>query len=260
MPTLLFAYGTLMPDGPAAAASDGWVADAVRGRLFDLGPYPALVDCEDPGAEWVEGFVRAITADELSERLDPYEGVDEGQYRRVAATTRARGVTCGSTLYARPLPRLARGPLTRWDGRRDGPFKSCGPGLTRSGNDPGGSRRSGIAILFPFIIGDLKFRIRDCRSEIRNPRLPIGHLESQISNRCPMIFRSGTARGRPRLRRPRETITSPSRRRLMANLPASAATRDGDPEPAVPTVGQYLIDRLCAWGSSTSSGSPATTC
>ena len=126
MPTLLFAYGTLMPDGPAAVASDGWVADAVRGRLFDLGPYPALVDCEDPRAEWVEGFVRAITADELSERLDPYEGVDEGQYRRVAATTRA-GRRVWVYVYARPLPRHARGPLTRWDGRRGGPFKSRGP-------------------------------------------------------------------------------------------------------------------------------------
>ena len=126
MPTLLFAYGTLMPDGPAAVASDRWVADAVRGRLFDLGPYPALVDCADPRAEWVEGFVRAITADELSERLDPYEGVDEGQYRRVAATTRA-GRRVWVYVYARPLPRHARGPLTRWDGRRGGPFKSRGP-------------------------------------------------------------------------------------------------------------------------------------
>ena len=126
MLTLLFAYGTLMPDGPAAVASDGWVADAVRGRLFDLGPYPALVDCEDPGAEWVEGFVRAITADELSERLDPYEGVDEGQYRRVAATTRA-GRHVWVYVYARPLPRLARGPLTRWDGRRGGPLKLRSP-------------------------------------------------------------------------------------------------------------------------------------
>ncbi|MBV8557560.1 MAG: alpha-keto acid decarboxylase family protein, partial [Planctomycetaceae bacterium] len=34
----------------------------------------------------------------------------------------------------------------------------------------------------------------------------------------------------------------------MANIPATAATRDGDPEPAVPTVGQYLIDRLRALG------------
>src|SRR4051812_6485646 len=39
-PTLLFAYGTLAPGGPEEAALDGWTADAVRGRLFDLGPYP----------------------------------------------------------------------------------------------------------------------------------------------------------------------------------------------------------------------------
>ena len=47
VPTLLFAYGTLAPEGPASAVRDGWVADRVRGRLYDLGPYPALFDCGD---------------------------------------------------------------------------------------------------------------------------------------------------------------------------------------------------------------------
>ena len=42
MPTLLFAYGTLAPEGPVGGVRDGWVADRVRGRLYDLGPYPAL--------------------------------------------------------------------------------------------------------------------------------------------------------------------------------------------------------------------------
>jgi hypothetical protein len=42
--TLLFAYGTLMPADPVAAARQGWRRDAVRGRLYDLGPYPALID------------------------------------------------------------------------------------------------------------------------------------------------------------------------------------------------------------------------
>ncbi len=113
----LFAYGTLAPDGPAAAARGGWVADAVRGRLFDLGPYPALVDCEDPSAGWVEGFARDVSEDELLQRLDPYEGVGEGLYRRVAATTRA-GRRVWVYVYARPVPEEARGPLTRWDGPR----------------------------------------------------------------------------------------------------------------------------------------------
>ncbi len=120
MNMLLFAYGTLAPEGPHAAARDGWVADAVRGRLFDLGPYPALVGCEDPDAGWVEGYVRTVTPGELVERLDPYEGVDEGLYRRVPAITRA-GRRVWVYIYERPIPREARGPLTRWERPRGGP-------------------------------------------------------------------------------------------------------------------------------------------
>ena len=37
---LLFVYGTLAPESPEVAGREGWVADAVRGRLYDLGPYP----------------------------------------------------------------------------------------------------------------------------------------------------------------------------------------------------------------------------
>src|ERR1700677_3715399 len=78
MTSLLFAYGTLMPADSAAAERDGWRPDAVRGRLFDLGPYPALVDLDDPGAGWVEGFVRPVDLEELETRLDPWEEVDKG--------------------------------------------------------------------------------------------------------------------------------------------------------------------------------------
>jgi gamma-glutamylcyclotransferase (GGCT)/AIG2-like uncharacterized protein YtfP len=116
-PTLLFAYGTLAPEGPGETALGGWVADAVRGRLFDLGPYPALVDAGAPGSGWVEGYVRAVDAVELFGRLDPYEGVDEGLYRRIAATTRG-GRLVWVYVYGRPLPPGARGPLTRWVGPR----------------------------------------------------------------------------------------------------------------------------------------------
>jgi gamma-glutamylcyclotransferase (GGCT)/AIG2-like uncharacterized protein YtfP len=91
----------------------GWVADRVRGRLYDLGPYPALVDAGDAGAGWVEGFVRPVGLDELSQRLDRYEGVDEGLYRRIALTTEA-GRSVWVYVYARPLPDAARGPLPRW--------------------------------------------------------------------------------------------------------------------------------------------------
>src|SRR4051794_12291290 len=124
VPTLFFAYGTLAPDSPGNAARDGWVADRVRGRLFDLGPYPALIDCGDTAAGWVEGYVRPVGLDELIGRLDPYEGVDEGLYHRAAATTEA-GRRVWVYVYTRPLPPGARGPLARWErpgrGRRHNP-------------------------------------------------------------------------------------------------------------------------------------------
>jgi gamma-glutamylcyclotransferase (GGCT)/AIG2-like uncharacterized protein YtfP len=119
VPTLLFAYGTLAPEDPDKRVCDGWVADRVRGRLYDLGPYPALVDCNDLQANWVDGYVRSVDPGELSERLDPYEGVDEGLYRRVAATTEG-GRFVWVYVYARPLPPNARGPLIRWERPRNG--------------------------------------------------------------------------------------------------------------------------------------------
>jgi gamma-glutamylcyclotransferase (GGCT)/AIG2-like uncharacterized protein YtfP len=120
MSSLLFAYGTLMPADSVAADRDGWRPDAVRGRLFDLGPYPALVDLDDPEAGWVEGFIRPVDIEELETRLDPWEGVDQGLYRRAETTTRS---SCRVWVYVynRPLPPMARGPLARWDGRRRAP-------------------------------------------------------------------------------------------------------------------------------------------
>ena len=129
---MLFAYGTLAPRGPEAEAREGWSADSVRGRLFDLGPYPALVDLDDPGAGRVEGFVRPVEGSELRDRLDPYEGGDEGLYRRSSALTGA-GRVAWVYVYARPLPRGARGPLVRWDGPR-GRFET---GAARENHDDG---------------------------------------------------------------------------------------------------------------------------
>jgi gamma-glutamylcyclotransferase (GGCT)/AIG2-like uncharacterized protein YtfP len=110
---LLFAYGTLGPASEEEARRGGWTADAVRGRLYDLGPYPALMDCGDESASWVEGHVRAVTSRELIGRLDPYEGVDEGLYRRVVARTR-EGRDAWVYEFAGRLPADARGPLRRW--------------------------------------------------------------------------------------------------------------------------------------------------
>jgi gamma-glutamylcyclotransferase (GGCT)/AIG2-like uncharacterized protein YtfP len=115
IPPLLFAYGTLVPSDPSQRDAEGWTADAVRGRLFDLGPYPGLVDLDDSTAGWVEGFVRPVDVLELKERLDPYEGVDEGLYCREQATTRS-GKHVWVYVYGRPLPEGVRGPFDRWQG------------------------------------------------------------------------------------------------------------------------------------------------
>ncbi len=110
---LLFAYGTLAPETAEVAQQEGWAADAVRGRLYDLGPYPALVDHEDQDANWVEGYVRPVSLDQLSGSLDSYEGVGDGLYRRVEATTRA-GRQVWVYVFAGPVPSSAIGPLSRW--------------------------------------------------------------------------------------------------------------------------------------------------
>ncbi|QEH33130.1 AIG2-like family protein [Aquisphaera giovannonii] len=114
---MLFAYGTLSPEGPESAAAGGRTADAVRGRLYDLGPYPALVDPDDPSAGWVEGFVRPVSAEHLRDVLDDYEGVSEGLFRRVEAATRG-GPRAWVYAYARPIPASATGPVGRWLGTR----------------------------------------------------------------------------------------------------------------------------------------------
>jgi gamma-glutamylcyclotransferase (GGCT)/AIG2-like uncharacterized protein YtfP len=126
MTTTLFAYGTLAPDGPEAADRGGWVPDMVRGALYDLGPFPALVGCGRPDAGWVAGFVREVDSALLAGRLDAYEGVSEGLYRRVETTTRA-GRRAWVYEYARPLPPEARGPFNRWDGPRVGFPEHDGP-------------------------------------------------------------------------------------------------------------------------------------
>jgi gamma-glutamylcyclotransferase (GGCT)/AIG2-like uncharacterized protein YtfP len=111
---LFFAYGTLAPESPDVALREGWLADAVRGRLYDLGPYPALVDHEDSGAGWVEGYVRTVSLDQLTGSLDSYEGVGDGLYRRVEVITRA-GRQVWMYVYAQPVPSSAIGPLARWN-------------------------------------------------------------------------------------------------------------------------------------------------
>jgi gamma-glutamylcyclotransferase (GGCT)/AIG2-like uncharacterized protein YtfP len=117
MTDLLFAYGTLAPADPETAARGSWEPDMVRGRLFDLGPYPALVNLDDPSAGWVPGYVREVETDLLTGQLDAYEGVAEGPYRRESTITRA-GRRVWIYVYGSPLPPEARGPIEQWDGPR----------------------------------------------------------------------------------------------------------------------------------------------
>lgn len=85
MSTLLFVYGTLKRGcaNHAYLADQKFVAAArtVPGfRLFDLGGYPAIVASETDRFG-VKGEVWEVDAAGL-ERLDRFEGVHEGLYRR----------------------------------------------------------------------------------------------------------------------------------------------------------------------------------
>jgi len=111
----LFAYGTIAPRSLEELEGFGWKPAKIRGRLFDLGPFPALVDGNDPEAPWVFGFVRKVRPEELETIFDPYEGTAEGLFRREPTWT-SRGVPCWVYVYNRRLPADARGPMAKWSG------------------------------------------------------------------------------------------------------------------------------------------------
>jgi gamma-glutamylcyclotransferase (GGCT)/AIG2-like uncharacterized protein YtfP len=114
----LFVYGTLAPVSPEDAERDGAFADAVRGRLYDFGAHPALVDLDDPSAGWVEAWIRPVAIQVIRDELDPYEGVAEGLFHRLSAKTRA-GRVAWVYVWARELPQCARGPIAQWAGPRN---------------------------------------------------------------------------------------------------------------------------------------------
>lgn len=85
----LFVYGTLRSGGGAVGLLRGCErvdAGAVAGTLYDLGAYPALVL---DGRGTVEGEVWRCPAEAL-ERLDEYEGVADGLFRRARAVVDGR--------------------------------------------------------------------------------------------------------------------------------------------------------------------------
>lgn len=102
----LFTYGTLMSGGAGAEHMAGCerVGPAVTsGTLFDTGLYPALLLV---GNDRVEGEIWRCPA-ELLPRLDRYEAVASGLFRRVAV--RVEGIACwvyvaGPTLGPRLTP------------------------------------------------------------------------------------------------------------------------------------------------------------
>jgi gamma-glutamylcyclotransferase (GGCT)/AIG2-like uncharacterized protein YtfP len=113
MTAMLFAYGTLIPRDVERLRREGWVPDAVRGRLYDLGSYPALVDLDGSDAGWVLGYVRPVQMEELEGPLDTYEEVGAGPFRRTQTTTRAQRIAWVYS-FSGPLPPCALGPIERW--------------------------------------------------------------------------------------------------------------------------------------------------
>ena len=78
----LFTYGTLTSGDAANRLLQGCERvgqGVVRGTLYDLGDYPALLL---GGDDSVPGVVWRCPADRLPE-LDRYEGTDDGLFRRV---------------------------------------------------------------------------------------------------------------------------------------------------------------------------------
>lgn len=102
----LFTYGTLRSGRNGAALLHGCdrVGEGVvRGTLYDLGDFPALLLS---GEDEVRGEIWRCPAELLAE-LDAYEGVDEGLFRRVAVRVDGRACwiyVAGPRLGPRLLP------------------------------------------------------------------------------------------------------------------------------------------------------------
>jgi gamma-glutamylcyclotransferase (GGCT)/AIG2-like uncharacterized protein YtfP len=109
---LLFVYGQLQPGRRLPRTVCNCRPDRVRGRLYDLGPHPAAVNVGS-GETWFSGYVLELDEREVIAELDPYEGVEEGIYRRVRTTTES-GREVWIYEYIQPLPPHARGPIDHW--------------------------------------------------------------------------------------------------------------------------------------------------
>jgi gamma-glutamylcyclotransferase (GGCT)/AIG2-like uncharacterized protein YtfP len=115
----IFLYGTLRRGGPAAhllAGCERIGPATLRGRLYDLGAYPALV--LDSAGDPVHGEIWECPSPTL-EALDRYEGTAQGLFERVEVPIRGRpchlyvaGEILRPKLHAAPLVRDGRWPVS----------------------------------------------------------------------------------------------------------------------------------------------------
>jgi gamma-glutamylcyclotransferase (GGCT)/AIG2-like uncharacterized protein YtfP len=131
MPTpRLFVYGTLRAGSrhPMAAYLRAHATHAgratLRGRLYDMGPYPGAV-LSDDAADAVVGDVYELhpeTADRVMAELDDYEGmnVEDAAYTRreaEAVLESGEAVKCWVYVYVLPTEHLARIASGDWERR-----------------------------------------------------------------------------------------------------------------------------------------------
>ncbi len=108
---LLFVYGQLQPGLRPPRTASHARPDRIRGRLFDIGPYPAAVEVGS-APNWFCGYVIEVDEREMLGELDAYEGVAERLYRRIRTVTET-GAEAWVYEYARPVPSDAVA-IDRW--------------------------------------------------------------------------------------------------------------------------------------------------
>ena len=109
-PNLLFVYGTLQPKfGLIRASSEVW-SDSIYGDLYDLGDYPGAVNI-GRSSTLIKGQILEVSAEELL-KIDCYEGVYEGLYRRLKTRSES-GATVWVYEFAMNIPESAR-TIDQW--------------------------------------------------------------------------------------------------------------------------------------------------
>ena len=117
-PTNLFAYGTLVPGGPAWPLLARWVdgtpvADAVRGRLYDTGRgYPAATFATGETG-LVHGVVATLSPASATAALAALDEYEASEYVRAEVVTEG-GVPAIAYHWAAPLEGCAPVPGGRW--------------------------------------------------------------------------------------------------------------------------------------------------